>query len=292
MSKKHGLGTAVAALLSSTTLVGNMHDSQSENDLTYLPIDALQPSKYQPRKMFADTTLVELAASIRAQGILQPILARPLTSTQYEIIAGERRWRAAQLADLNAVPTIIKILDDSVVAMIALIENIQRDALNPLEEAAAFARLINEFAMTHQQIATTVGKSRASITNSLRLLNLAESVKQLLDSGAVEMGHARALLSLPPHLQLELAELVTKRQLSVRQTEQLAQNWLKPQNSSSTTPTPAGQDWEELQNHLSQYLGLPVQFKPSKRGAGKMIIKYRAVTEVTALLARLAQQHE
>lgn len=294
MSKKRGLGTSLAALLSSQLPLDNAADAPNQDRLVYLSVSLLQPSKYQPRKILHDEALTELAASIGVQGILQPIIVRPITnSARYEIIAGERRWRAAQMAGLITVPTIIKELDDNTVLAIALIENIQREALSPLEEAEAFSCLMHEFTMTHQQIAAAVGKSRTSITNSLRLLNLAEKVKIMLGNGDIEMGHARALLTLTPEDQCNVADLIASKQLSVRQAEELVQDRHAPAKSTGADQNSVEHNipFTDLQHALSQRFGLPVRLKSNSRGNGQLIIKYQDIAEITALL-ELFPQHE
>jgi ParB family chromosome partitioning protein len=291
MNKKRGLGTPLAALLADA-MPASVASANAPESLSYLPVTALQPGKYQPRQAFADVGLAELAASIKTQGVLQAIIVRPIAgSDNYEIVAGERRWRAAQLAELSVIPALIKDLHDEAAMAIALIENIQRELLNPVETALAFQRLLDEFGLTHQQIANTVGKSRTSITNSLRLLNLAPQVKDLLAQGAIEMGHARALLTLPIAAQCQLASVIAERQLSVRQTEQRVQNLLRQQNHDHSRPAVAvnkeKQLWQGLQDDLAKRLGLTVRLTYQDNGQGKIIINYKNLAEVADLLSRL-----
>ncbi|WP_010597480.1 ParB/RepB/Spo0J family partition protein [Rickettsiella massiliensis] len=228
MKKKLRLGRNLDVLLSGQSLETLVAEAPEKETLRYLPIEYLQPGRYQPRRKFDQEALSELADSIRTQGIITPLIVRPLESNRYELIAGERRWRAAQLAELSEVPVLIKALTDETALAIALIENIQRQDLNSIEEAEAIRRLIDEFNMTHQQVAETLGRSRTTITNLLRLLELEPSVKTLLLCGQIEMGHARALLSLEPLLQKQLAEKIVSDQLSVRATERSVHTYLQP----------------------------------------------------------------
>ncbi len=230
MVKKRGLGKSLDALLSYTsTEVQTSADTedQIQDQLTQMQVEQIQRGKYQPRRDMDPQALEELANSIRSQGIIQPLIVRPV-GNKYEIIAGERRWRAAQLAGLTEVPVIVRHIPDEAAIAIALIENIQRENLNPIEEATALQRLINEFGMTHQQVADAVGKSRTSVTNLLRLLALPEEVKSMLERGLLEMGHARTLITLPESVQLEAAEMIVSRGLSVRETENLVRQLQAP----------------------------------------------------------------
>src|SRR5690554_4315960 len=221
--KPKGLGRGLDALLA-----GN-RDDEEKGELQTLPIDSLQPGKYQPRTRMDPGSLDELAASIRAQGLMQPILVRPVGTDRYEIIAGERRWRAAQLAELSYVPCLVREIPDEAALAMSLIENIQRENLNPLEEAGGIQRLIDEFGMTHQQAADAVGRSRPAASNLLRLLNLAQQVQELLMAGDIDMGHARAMLALEPAAQIQTANLVAARGYSVRETERIVHKLLYPQ---------------------------------------------------------------
>lgn len=257
--------------------------------LAQLPVDLLQRGKYQPRHLIQEDSLQELAASIRAQGIVQPILVRPIAKVggeqRYEIIAGERRWRAAQLAGLNDVPAVVReIADESAIAM-ALIENIQRENLNPLEESLALQRLIDEFAMTHQSAAEAVGRSRAAVSNLLRLLDLHAELKPLVETGQLSMGHARALLALEGRQQLEAGRKVAAKKLSVRATETLVRNLLK------ATPAPVPQTIDpnvrQLQAQLSDYLAAAVTLQSAAGGKGKLIVNYSSLDELDGILQKM-----
>ncbi|HTV98463.1 MAG TPA: ParB/RepB/Spo0J family partition protein [Steroidobacteraceae bacterium] len=260
-----------------------------------LPLDLLQRGKYQPRADMRTDTLSELAESIKAQGVVQPIVVRPLgsrspgESQRYEIIAGERRWRAAQMAGIAEIPAIIRDVPDEAVVAMSLIENIQREDLNPLEEARALARLIEEFGLTHQAAAEAVGRSRAAVSNLLRLMELADEVKQLLEQRSIEMGHARALLSLSSRRQqIEVAGLVARKSLSVRDTEALVRRLLSPpaaadsQSSSAKDP-----DIHRLELELADKLGARVMFQHSASGKGKLVVTYNSVDELEGILAHI-----
>lgn len=280
MAKLKGLGRGLDALLGSA--------APSEDKLQTLPAHHLQPGKYQPRTHMDEHALADLAESIRTQGVIQPILVREIGVDRYEIIAGERRWRAAQKAGLSEVPTVIRKVGDEVVLVMALIENIQRENLNPLEEAVGLQRLIDEFGMTHEACAHAVGKSRSAVTNLLRLLNLADPVREQLMQGALDMGHARALLSLPLLKQIEVAKLVAEKGLSVRETEKLVQALLAGQ----PTPTAIAQkkidpDLARLQEDLSDKLGAKVQIASGRKGRGKVTIEYASLDQLDSLLALL-----
>ncbi len=245
----------------------------------------LRPGKYQPRTLMDSEALEALAASIKAQGIMQPILVRPLLGGDYEIIAGERRWRAAKLAGLSQVPVLVRNVADNVALAMALIENIQRENLNPLEEATGIQRLIDEFSMTHQAAAEAVGRSRSAATNLLRLLKLAAPVQTWLLENKLDMGHARALLSLDAAQQVELAEQIIAEKLSVRATEQRVQHLLHP----VTAPVAKAVQPEvtQLQDQLSQQLGTSVTLQSTRKGNGKMVIHYQNAEELQALMARM-----
>ncbi len=302
VNKRPTLGRGLGALLGQQThatqpVVNDIAESQSANNpvdqqLTKLPIDLLQRGKYQPRMDMRQESLQDLADSIRAQGIIQPIVVRPVNitpgqPTQYEIVAGERRWRAAQLAGLHEVPVVIRhIPDDAAVAM-ALIENIQREDLNPLEEAMALDRLIKEFSMTHQDAAEAVGRSRAAVSNLLRLLELADEVKRLLEHRELEMGHARALLSLPPRRQVEVATQVTSKGLSVRDTEALVRRVLQEEAQPTVTSTKADPNIKKLEADLAEKLGAKVQVQHSVKGAGKLVISYHSLDELDGILGHI-----
>jgi ParB family transcriptional regulator, chromosome partitioning protein len=263
----------------------------SANGLRTIPVDLLQPGKYQPRRDMHRETLEELADSIRTQGVLAPISVRPVQSgggaTRYEIIAGERRWRAAQIAGLDQMPAIIRDVDDEGAAAIALIENLQREDLNPLEEAEGLKRLIDEFELTHQEAATAVGKSRAAVSNLVRLLDLAPAVLQMLASGDLDMGHARALLALSgERSQIEAAQRVVSQGLSVRETEALVRR-LQAGKSAKASKSQGGSldpDIRRLQTELGDKLGAKVAIQHSAKGSGKLVISYNSVDELDGIL--------
>ena len=250
-----------------------------------LTLEELQPGKYQPRTRMDQASLEELASSLKAQGVMQPILARALLKGRYEIIAGERRWRAAKLAGLREVPVLIREVPDSAALAMALIENIQRENLNPLEEASGIHRLINEFRMTHQEAAEAVGRSRAATTNLLRLLNLPQSVQALLYDGKIDMGHARALLALEGRRQEDLAMRVAERGLSVRETEKAVQDILNPKPMKSSR-LKTNRDILRFEEELSEKLGTKVEIKPGKKGAGKLVISYASHEHLDDLLSK------
>ncbi len=273
-----GLGRGLDALLS-----GNKE--QSGDALRELKVEQLKPGKYQPRSRMDEGSLNELAASIKVQGVMQPILARELIDGGYEIIAGERRWRAAQLAGLVQVPVLVRKVPDNAALAMALIENIQREDLNPLEEAVGIQRLIDEFQMTHQTAADAVGRSRSAASNLLRLLKLPSNVQEMLMDGRLDMGHARALLSLDPAQLIATANKIVADKLSVREAEKLVQQLLSPApKSKKTTPD---RDVLNLQEELSQHIGTAVQIKAGKRGAGKLVIEYTSNEHLDELIARL-----
>lgn len=260
-------------------------DATSGNRLSYLPVEQLQPGRYQPRMAIRSEALEELAESIRSQGVLQPIVVRPIGDQQYEIIAGERRWRASQVAGLDSVPALVRDVPDAAALAISLIENIQREDLNPIEEAVALQKLIDEFDMTHQQVAEELGRSRTGITNLLRLLTLTPEVRQLLENGDLEMGHARALLPLDRVNQIDAGHTVVNRGLSVRETEELVRRLQNP----PVTPTPATVDpnIRNLQEDLSGKLGAKVQLQHSSRGKGKLVVHYNSLDELDGILAHI-----
>ena len=249
----------------------------------------LQPGKYQPRTQMDAASLAELADSIRAQGMIQPILVRPVAENKYEIIAGERRWRAAGLAGLDEVPVVIRDVPDQSALAMALIENIQRENLNPLEEALGMQRLIEEFQLTHQSLAESVGRSRTAVSNALRLLNLSSAVQKFLLEGKIDMGHARALLPLDPRRQLELAQKIVDNQLSVRETESLVNEILHPAApiGPARKKRVPDRDVARLAEELSEQLGTNVEIKTGQKGAGKLILNYSSNEHLETLLARL-----
>lgn len=276
MAKPKGLGRGLDALLA-----GNPPETDS---LQNLDASLLQSGKYQPRTRMDEASLHDLAESIKAQGIMQPILVRPILAGSYEIIAGERRWRAAQIAGLKQIPAIIRDVPDESALALSLIENIQREDLNPLEAALGIQRLIEEFGMTHQTAGQALGYSRSAISNLLRLLNLAAPVQDLIMQGKIDMGHGRALLVLDTGKQLEIAHLIMQKQLSVRETEQL----LKRMNQVPSTPKRSFPDRDllRLQEDVSARLGADVVIKPGKKGAGNVVIHYASLEQLDGILAK------
>ncbi|MDQ9093934.1 ParB/RepB/Spo0J family partition protein [Pseudoalteromonas haloplanktis] len=296
-AKKRGLGRGLDALLSSSKPAPSIDKEQlntSEQDvivqptsseLQKLPIEFLHSGKYQPRKDMSEEALEELASSIRSQGIIQPIVVRPVAQDSYEIIAGERRWRAAQLAKLDVVPCIIKDVPDEAAVAIALIENIQREDLNAMEEAVALHRLLTEFELTHQQVADAVGKSRTTVTNLLRLNNLNDDVKILLEHGDIEMGHARCLLALEGEAQSDAARLAVAKALTVRETEKLVRSILEPVPKKETVKKDP--DVIQLELKLAENLGAKVEINYNKKGKGNLVISYTNLEELDGILSRI-----
>lgn len=286
-AKKRGLGRGLDALLGGTSVNALQEEAAQvdSRELQYVPLDLIQRGKYQPRRDMDQTALEELAASIRAQGVMQPIVLRPIGDGRFEIVAGERRWRASQLAGQEKIPAMVRELPDEAAIAMALIENIQREDLNPIEEAVALQRLQQEFELTQQQVADAVGKSRVTITNLLRLIALPEEIKTLLSHGDLEMGHARALLGLPLEEQVEAARHVVARGLTVRQTEALVRQWLtaKPAPTKSK-PDP---DISRLEQRLAERLGSPVQIKHGSKGKGQLVIRYNSLDELQGVLAHI-----
>ncbi|MBP7523162.1 MAG: ParB/RepB/Spo0J family partition protein [Propionivibrio sp.] len=280
--KLKGLGRGLDALLA-----GN--ETHGREQQRTLPVANLQPGKYQPRTQMDSTSLEELAASIRAQGLMQPILVRPIGGSlgddRFEIVAGERRWRAAQMAGLTEVPTLIRDIPDESALAMALIENIQRENLNPLEEAQGLQRLVDEFSMTHQEAADAVGRSRPAASNLLRLLQLVEPVQELLMRSEIDMGHARALLPLSGVLQVQLAQRVVQKGLSVRDTERLVQQALKPPKEH--TVSKPDRDVLRLQEELSDSLGANVEIRTNKKGAGAIRIDFGNLDELEGILQKM-----
>lgn len=288
--KKRGLGRGLDALLTSNRTSNSSSANISSSELQLLPVEFLTPGKYQPRKDMSQEALEDLASSIRAQGIIQPIVVRPLAKDKFEIIAGERRWRASQLAQLSEVPCIVKDVPDEAAVAIALIENIQREDLNAMEEAVALDRLLTEFALTHQQVADAVGKSRASVTNLLRLNQLNDDVKLLLEHGDIEMGHARALLALKETEQSDAARLVAAKQLTVRETENLVRRILEPK--PAVAEKPRDPDVLALEQRLSERFAAPVQISYNNKGKGKLEISYTSLDELDGIISKLnAAEH-
>lgn len=279
MVKPRGLGRGLDALL------GTDSEGPPRDALATLNVDSLQPGRYQPRTRMDQDALAELAESIRSQGVMQPILVRPLAEGRYEIVAGERRWRAARLAGLASVPALVRDVPDGHALAIALIENIQREDLNPLEQATGMKRLIDEFGMTHAQAAEALGRSRAGITNTLRLLELAPPVQELLRDGKLDMGHARALLALPALKQIELARDAAARQLSVRQVEQRVSSLLSPAKMRAAKRP--DRDVARLQEELAQQIGTRIEIRSAKGGAGRLVVYYASHEQLDGLLERL-----
>ena len=282
MIKMKGLGRGLDALLSGS-------DKPQGDEQRNLPVERLRPGKYQPRTHMDQDSLAELAASIKAQGVMQPILVRAVDSTpgseRYEIVAGERRWRASQLAGLTEVPVLVRSIPDEQALAMALIENIQRENLNPLEEAQGLQRLIDEFGLTHQQAADAVGRSRPAASNLLRLLQLTAPVQEMLMTGQLDMGHARALLPVSSGQQVGLAQRIVQKDLSVRETERLVQQLLNPPKKAAETPV--NRDLLRLQEELSDSLGANVAIRSSKKGSGKVTIDFASLDQLDGLLSRL-----
>jgi len=282
-ARHKGLGRGLDALLGGGTA------AKQEDELVHIPVTALRPGKYQPRTRMDEASLNELADSIRARGVIQPIVVRPVENGQYEILAGERRWRAARIAGQERVPAVVRAVADDVALGIGLIENIQREDLNPIEESTGLRRLIDEFKLTHEEAARAVGRSRVAVTNLLRLLELAPGVQEMLHEGRLDMGHARALLGLSRARQLELAAQVAAKGLSVRETERLAQQAATvPKRRASAGALDA--DGRRLEEELSESLGASVTLKPRRAGRGSVVIDYSSLDELQGLVARLKRR--
>jgi len=279
MNKPKGLGRGLDALL------GGDDTAPRKDAMATLPVGAIRPGKYQPRSRMDEQALNELAASIRAQGLMQPLLVRPIGRDQYELIAGERRWRAAQIAGLTEVPVLVREVPDNAALAMALIENIQREDLNPIEEAAGLQRLVDEFRMTHEQAAEAVGRSRSATTNLLRLLKLAKPVQAMLMQGALEMGHARALLPLDGAHQIEAANRIAARHLSVRESEALATRLLRAPAGRRKPRT--DRDLARLEEEVSERLGTTVQIRPGRKGSGSIVLRYSGLDHLDQLLKKL-----
>ncbi len=285
--KKRGLGRGLDALLGGTSVKALQDQAvrAAGQELHNLPLEALQRGKYQPRRDMDPQALDELAQSIRSQGLMQPVVVRPLEGERYEIIAGERRWRACQLAGLERIPALVREVSDEAAIAMALIENIQRENLNPVEEAMALQRLQQEFHLTQQQVADAVGKSRVTVANLLRLIALPEEVKTLLARGDLEMGHARALLGLPGERQIEGARQVVARGLTVRQTEALVRQWLSGKVESEAVK--ADPDILRLEQRLAERLGAAVEIRHGQQGKGQLVIRYGSLDELQGVLAHI-----
>ncbi|QFU77676.1 ParB/RepB/Spo0J family partition protein [Halioglobus maricola] len=258
-----------------------------DKTLKELPVDLIQRGKYQPRRDMEPESLQELADSIKAQGVMQPIVVRPISDKKFEIIAGERRWRATQLAGLDTIPVVIREVPDEAAIAMALIENIQREDLNPIEEAIALQRLQQEFELTQQEVADAVGKSRSTVTNLLRLMSLQEDVRRLVEHGDLEMGHARALLALDGGDQSHAAGQVVGKGMSVRQTEALVRSMLAVKEQPAAVPKGLDPNIRHLQDDLSQRLGTKVQIQHSAKGKGKLVLSYSSLDELDGILAHI-----
>ena len=281
-ASKSGLGKGLDALLPEA-----MAGVDSSLGPTELPIDQLHRGAHQPRTRFRPESIDELAQSIRAQGVIEPIIVRPRQAGGFEIVAGERRWRAAQRAGLERLPVVVRDVDDRQAVALALVENIQREDLNPIEEAQALKHLLGEQGLTHEELAETVGKSRTAVTNALRLLNLARPVRELLEEGALEMGHGRALLPLPQEDQESAARRVVAGQLSVRRTEALVKQLL----AGPTPPAEPDGDVRRLERTLSERLGAPASIRAGRGGSGRIVIRYGSLDELDGLLGRLGMRN-
>lgn len=280
---------ATQATATSTPAAAPAQDiPERDGTLKHLAIDSIQPGKYQPRMDMRPEALEELAQSIKAQGVMQPIVVRAITSSKYEIIAGERRWRASQIAGLTTIPVIVKTVPDEAAIAMALIENIQRENLNPLEEAVALKRLQDEFQLTQQEVADAVGKSRAAVANLLRLIGLQQEVRTFLEHGDLEMGHARALLGLPAEHQVSVARSVIAKGLSVRQTEALVRRLQADKKTNGKESAPSlDPDIRALQDELSEKLGAEVLVEHSAKGKGRLILKYSSLDQLDGILAHI-----
>ena len=303
MTDKRRLGKGLDVLLSRgstetmASLLGKPKDrtppplepaTEKDGDLKNIPIDLIQRGKYQPRTDMHEDALEELAASIRAQGVMQPIVVRPISSDKYEIIAGERRWRATQIAGLDSIPAIIKPVGDEAAIAMSLIENIQRENLNPIEEAMALKRLQDEFELTQQEVADAVGKSRATVANLMRLIGLTIDVRRMLEHGDLEMGHARALLSLPDIQQSEAARSVVGKGLSVRQTESLVRRLIAEAGANNSAgPKMVDPDIKNLEESLAGKLGAKVMIQHTAKGKGQLVLKYNSLDELDGILSHI-----
>jgi ParB family chromosome partitioning protein len=300
-AKKRGLGRGLDALLGAAATrppAAAGHGEGGEGDdtaaagasedsiLKELPVDLIQRGKYQPRRDIDPESLQELADSIKVQGVMQPIVVRPISDTRFEIIAGERRWRATQLAGLDRIPALVREVPDSAAVAMSLIENIQREDLNPIEEAAALLRLQQEFELTQQEVANAIGKSRSTVANLLRLMTLQEDVRKMVEHGDLEMGHARALLGLESGQQSKAARTVVGKGLSVRQTEALVRNLLERQEKPFVQPT-MDPNVRHLQDDLSQRLGTRVEIKHGSSGGGKLVLTYSSLDQLDGILSHI-----
>lgn len=282
VAKKRGLGRGLEALLPKERT-----PEASATGLDEISVEFIRPGRYQPRSHFSEDSIAELADSIRAQGVMQPIVLRSTGNDSYEIIAGERRWRASQLAGLEKIPAIIRTADDESALAMSLIENIQREDLGPLEEAVALQRLIDDFQLTHQEVAQAVGKSRSSVTNTLRLNSLEPGVAELLQNGDIEMGHARALLTLEAGLQRQVAGEIVGKGLNVRQAEALVRNAGQPRKAKNRS---VDADTRRLEENLGMSLGQPVKISHTAKGKGKLIISYSTLDELDGILSKMGYE--
>ncbi|WP_160151878.1 ParB/RepB/Spo0J family partition protein [Microbulbifer sp. ALW1] len=300
-AKRKGLGKGLSHLISNNAseaiavATGERNGDiveRVDGELKELPIEFLQRGRYQPRRDFPQESLQELADSIRVQGIMQPIVVRPIGEHKYEIIAGERRWRAAQLASLDKVPALIRDVSDEAAIAMALIENIQREDLNPVEEAIALKRLQDEFELTQQQVAEAVGKSRTAVTNLLRLLSLTDEVRTFLERGDIETGHAKALLGLGGDDQRQAARQVVERGLTVRQTEALVRRIHEEAGKPKVKKPEVDPNIRRLTERLAEKIGVPVSIDHSDKGAGKLVLKYTSLDELDGILAHLGYSED
>ena len=292
--KKRGLGRGLDALLGNieptapaAAYAPSASSAPRDSELRNLPVDLIRRGKYQPRVDMHPDTLEDLANSIRAQGVVQPIVVKPDGKGEYEIIAGERRWRAAQLAGLQEIPAVVRDVPEKAAMAMALIENIQRENLNPMEEANALQRLIGEFELTHQEVAEAVGRSRAAVTNLLRLLELNDEVKRMLERHALEMGHARALLALKAAQQSAAAREVVAKSYSVRETERLVRRLLADAPVKTPVSKTVDPDIRRLESDLSEKLGAGVKFEHGAKGKGKLVIQYNSLDELEGILSHI-----
>jgi ParB family chromosome partitioning protein len=288
-AKKRGLGErGLGALLANSRVSLEEEPRSQDGELREIPIDLIQRGRYQPRRDMDPAALQELADSIRQQGVMQPVVVRPIDEGRYELIAGERRWRAAQIAELDRLPAIVREVPDEAAIAMALIENIQRENLNPIEEAFALQRLQDEFGLTQAQVAEAVGKSRTTITNLLRLIGLSEDVRIMLEHGDLEMGHGRAMLSLPPEQQLQVARQVVAKSLSVRQTEALVRRiHTETPGTRKNRKGAVDPNIRALQDDLAERLGARVSIDHGQRGKGKLVIEYSSLDELDGILGHI-----
>ncbi len=291
--KRNPLGRNLSSMLSQSALRHAAENAAAASTgldtLRSLPVDLISPGPYQPRSFFDADKLEQLAESIRHQGVIQPIIVRARGDKQFELIAGERRWRAAQIAGIEKIPAIVRDVPDEIAIAMALVENIQRENLNPIEEATALRRLVDDFQMTHQEAGDAVGRSRSAVSNLLRLLELSQEVRELVDARHLEMGHARALLTLEPSLQAQAAREVVRKGLSVRETEQLVRRLKNPPSKTTTTLDP---DTKYIQDQISEKLCATVKLSHNSRGKGKMVISYNSADELEGILEHMGLKAE